>query len=103
MNILAGKDARTLNKRKKHKHNKLIYNRTRHGLAFHMKFIQINRTKDPSEEVEKAAVVRLEPTHGCRHGDVFGWIQGHQAIPEVVGGVAVSIQAQMTEGGHSRP
>lgn len=28
MNILAGKDARTLNKRKKHKDDKLMYNRT---------------------------------------------------------------------------
>lgn len=27
MNILAGKDARTLNKRKKHKDDKLMYNR----------------------------------------------------------------------------
>ena len=80
-----------------------MYNKTRHGLTLHMKFAQINRTRDLSEEVEKAAVVRLEPTHGCRHGDVLGWRQSHQEILAVVGEVAVSIQAQMTEVGHSCP
>lgn len=67
-----------------------------------MKFIQINRARDPSEEVAKAAVARLAPTHGCKHGDVSGWRQCHQAILGVVGEAVASIQARMT-GEHSRP
>jgi len=43
MKILAGKDARALNK-KKEKNNKLMYNRSHYGFELHIKFIQINRT-----------------------------------------------------------